>query len=84
MRDDARDASLAVAYVALAGARGADAREIATHFDARATVDETTRDERFAARVDRLHAEYCDAVVALFEKHKAEAGYGPEETLTMV
>lgn len=46
--------------------------------------DETTRDERFAARVDRLHAEYCDAVVALFEKHKAEAGYGPEETLTMV
>ena len=44
MRDDARDASLAVAYVALAGARGADAREIATHFDARATVDETTRE----------------------------------------
>ena len=39
---------------------------------------------RFAARVDRLHAEYCDAVVALFEKHKAEAGYGPEETLTVV
>jgi len=41
-------------------------------------------DARFAARVDRLHAEYCDAVVALFEKHKAEAGYGPEETLTVV
>ena len=54
-------------------------------------TDEATRsrrfrlhDARFAARVDRLHAEYCDAVVALFEKHKAEAGYGPEETLTVV
>jgi 1-acyl-sn-glycerol-3-phosphate acyltransferase len=42
-----------------------------------------TDDERFAARVDRLHAEYCDAVTALFETHKAEAGYGPEETLTV-
>ena len=46
--------------------------------------NDSADDARFAARVDRLHAEYCDAVVALFEKHKAEAGYGPEETLTVV
>jgi hypothetical protein len=36
------------------------------------------------ADVDALHAEYRDALVALFEAHKEEAGYGPEETLVVV
>ncbi len=36
------------------------------------------------AQVDELHARYTAAVVDLYEKHKADAGYGPEETLKIV
>lgn len=34
--------------------------------------------------VAAMHAKYTTAVVALFEEHKAAAGYGPEETLRVV
>jgi len=34
--------------------------------------------------VVELHAQYTAAVVALFQEHKAAAGYGPEETLKVV
>ena len=34
--------------------------------------------------VAAMHARYVAAVVALFEEHKAAAGYGPEETLKVV
>ena len=56
---------------------------IATTFEDVDADDEKSRAERFDAHVDRLHATYCDAVAALFEKHKAFAGYGPEESLTV-
>ena len=34
--------------------------------------------------VDAVHARYVEAVRRLFEEHKGEAGYGPEETLEVV
>lgn len=56
---------------------------IKTTFNEAVDEDDEKRAERFEKHVDRLHATYCDAVAALFEKHKAFAGYGPEESLTV-
>ena len=41
---------------------------------------ETPSEEDVAA----MHAKYTAAVVEIFEKHKKDAGYGPEETLKVV
>ena len=35
-------------------------------------------------QVDELHARYTAAVVELYEKHKADAGYGPEERALLI
>lgn len=43
-----------------------------------------TGTEPTETQVDELHARYTAAVVELYEKHKADAGYGPEETLKIV
>jgi 2-acylglycerol O-acyltransferase 2 len=56
---------------------------IETTFNDAVDEDDEKRAERLEKHVDRLHATYCDAVAALFEKHKAFAGYGPEESLTV-
>ena len=56
---------------------------IKTTFNDAVDEDDEKRAERLEKHVDRLHATYCDAVEQLFEKHKAFAGYGPEESLTV-
>ena len=44
----------------------------------------TKMDEPTEAQVDELHAKYCAAVQALFDKHKAAAGYKAEERLLII
>ena len=36
------------------------------------------------AYVDEVHAAYVAAIVDLFDRHKAQFGYGPEEQLEIV
>lgn len=46
--------------------------------------ERTGGEEPTEEEVAKMHAEYVDAVVRLFEEHKEAAGYGPEETLRVI
>ena len=55
-------------------------------FQPRVEVEEPADpgEEPTEEEVAKMHAEYVDAVVRLFEEHKEAAGYGPEETLRVI